>query len=107
MGVRAFLEVVMSRIVILPAALGALVAGLWFAPAGHPVPPLAQIEMVSPAQMQQAMERLNEDHEAVAEFLQRQQLAEEKKEGERARALDAARDEAANEARMKAEAATR
>jgi hypothetical protein len=105
MGLRAFLEAITSRLVILPAALAALIAGLWLVPAQKPAPKLAPIEMVSPAQMQQAMERLNEDHEAVADLVQRQQAAEDEKEAARARALDAARDEAVNEERAKAAAA--
>ncbi len=65
--------------------------------------PLAKIEPASPAQMQ----RLQDDHAALNQFLEKKQNEVEAKEAERVRALDAARDQAANDARMKAEAAAR
>jgi hypothetical protein len=107
MGFRAFFEIVTSRFILLPAVLASLLAALWLVPLNRSAPPLEPIEMASPAQMQEAMERINEDHEAIADFLERQQAAENRKAADRARALEAAREQAANEARIKTDAATR
>jgi hypothetical protein len=107
MGFRAFFEIVTSRFVLLPAVLASLLAALWLVPLNRSAPPLEPVEMASPAQMQEAMERINEDHEAITDFLERQQVAEDRKALDRAKALQAAREQAANEARMKADAAAR
>jgi membrane protein involved in colicin uptake len=66
---------------------------------------LVPVERATPAQMRQAMARLQDDHEALNRFLERKQSETEAKDAAQARALDAARTEAAEEARRKAEAA--
>lgn len=66
---------------------------------------LVPVERASPAQMRQAMARLQDDHDALNRFLERKQSETEAKDAEQARALEAARVEAVNEARRKAEAA--
>jgi hypothetical protein len=93
--------------VVLPlvAVAIAIAGGLLFAFHGPSDEPLVRVEMATPAQMRQAMARLQDDHDSLNRFLERKLNELEAKDAAQARALDAARDEAANEARRKAEAA--
>ncbi len=105
MGLRAYLKAFGSRFLvqILPAALASLAGGFLFSPF-HAAPP-PPVETSSPAQMQQAMARLQDEHDAVNRLIERQQMAEQEKQADRAKELELAREEAANEARAKIAAA--
>jgi hypothetical protein len=93
---------VMVAVATLAGATGAALLFALHEPARAPLVP---VERASPAQMRQAMARLQDDHAALNRFLERKQSETEAKDAEQARALEAARVEAANEARRKAEAA--
>lgn len=94
------------KVVASAAILAAIVTGGFLFPFHEPVrEPLVPVERASPAQMRQAMARLQDDHDALNRFLEHKQSETEAKDAERARALDAARVEAVDEARRKAEAA--
>jgi hypothetical protein len=98
-------RIILKVFLPLAAAGAAIAGGLLFAfhhPSGEQ---LVRVEMASPAQMRQAMARLQDDHESINRFLERKQSEVEAKDAAAAKALDDARDEAVNEARRKAEAA--
>lgn len=95
-----------GKIALLLASVVIAIGAVGLALNGDSTPsaPMAHIEMASPAQMQQAINRLQADHEAVNRSVEQKLSEEEAKEAERVRALEASRDQAAAEARARAAA---
>ena len=93
---------------ILPAALASVIGGFLFTQyhaARPPEPKPAIVETVAPAQMEEAMRMVRDEHSLIVDFLKAQQAATEKRNA----AFDQARAKAAAESREAAmrEAANR